>query len=66
MIITTPFFTKRERKGRRQKTEQAVAMREYREQASRAYRDAIRRRDGSSGPASEVRHILVIKKEEVE
>jgi hypothetical protein len=60
-IIGVPFFTKRERKGKRRKTEQAVAIPEYQEQASKAYRDAIRRRDGSSGPASEVRHIPVTK-----
>jgi hypothetical protein len=62
-IIKVPFFTERNRKGKRRQTEQALAMREYREQASAAYRDAIRRRDGSSGPASTLRVIPVIREE---
>jgi hypothetical protein len=51
------------RKGGRPKSEAKLALREYQLGAAKAYKDAIRRRDGSSGPASEVRHIPVIEGE---
>jgi hypothetical protein len=57
MAIVVPKQGRRSEKVLR--TEQAQALCQYRQEASRAYRNAIRRRDGSSGPASEVRHIPV-------
>lgn len=55
MTITVPKLSPA--KGRWPKSERKRALRRYQLEAAEAYKDALRRRDGSSGATSPVKRI---------